>query len=165
MSPEDARSYVRKLHALVDELTAPIAAAHGKHLVCKSGCSACCVDGLTVFEVEADILRESAPDLFQEAPAAVGCALLGPDGACRAYAARPYVCRTQGLPLRWAEDGVERRDICTLNDVGPVEALPVAACWTLGPVEARLRTVQEAVDGGEGRRVALRDLFGPQPRA
>lgn len=104
--------------------------------------------------MEAERIRRDFPAVLQEAPATEGCAFLGPDGGCRVYAARPYVCRTQGLPLRWAEAGVEHRDICPLNDEGPpIEGLPIEACWTIGPVEARLAAVSQ------GDRVALRSLF------
>ena len=55
---------------------------------------------------------------------------------------------------------MERRDICPLNEAGePLEALRPDDCWTLGPVEDRLRRIQEARDGGAGRRVTLRSLF------
>ena len=44
------------------------------------------------------------PEVLRSEPHPPGaCAMLDADGACRVYAARPYVCRTQGLPLRWAE--------------------------------------------------------------
>ena len=79
---------------------------------------------------------------------------LGSEGECRIYAIRPYVCRTQGLPLRWIEDDIDYRDICELNDV-PVETLEPEACWTIGEFEERLARMQ-----GDGKRVALRDLFG-----
>ncbi|MBK7707050.1 MAG: hypothetical protein IPJ30_15135 [Acidobacteria bacterium] len=49
------------------------------------------------------------------------CAFLDQD-ACRIYPDRPYVHRTQGLPLRWIEDDLEEafkyRDICPLNEAG-----------------------------------------------
>jgi len=92
-----------------------------------------------------------------------GCAFLDDAGACRIYPHRPYVCRTQGLPLRWAEDEgdavVERRDICPLNAEGLlIEDLPAEAMWTLGPVERRLAAAQ-ARTGDPERRVPLRALF------
>ena len=125
------------------------------------------MDGITVFEVEAERIRLAHPELLRTGtPHPAGaCAFLGDAGECRVYAERPYVCRSQGLPLRWLEEDahgerVERRDICPLNEAGePLEALPETACFTLGPCEGRLRRIQEAGDGGTGRRVALRALF------
>ena len=112
------------------------------------------------------------------APHAEGaCAFLDVDGGCRIYADRPYVCRTQGLPLRWLEDqeehAVELRDICPLNEVGePIERLPAQDCWTLGLFEerlARLELASRASAAPSGRasepipagaqRTALRALF------
>jgi hypothetical protein len=158
---------VRALHDEVDRAAAALAERHRARLRCGRGCHACCVDGITVFEVEAERIRRAHPELLRSGqPHAAGaCAFLGDAGECRVYEDRPYVCRTQGLPLRWldtepAEAPVERRDICPLNEAGaPLESLPAEDCWTLGPVEARLRRLQERVDGGSTRRVALRDLF------
>lgn len=117
-----------------------------------------------MFEVEAERIRSAHAELLRDgSPHPPGaCAFLGDAGECRIYADRPYVCRSQGLPLRWTEEEeqVERRDICPLNAEGePLESLPAADCFTLGPFEARLRRLQDAQDGGRGLRVALRTLF------
>ncbi len=163
--PQDARdravAYVERLHGAVDELVAPIGAKLSARLVCRKGCSGCCADDLSIFEVEAELIQRRHPEALLAPPAPPGrCAMLTPDGACRVYSARPYVCRTQGYPLRWAEDEAEKRDICPLNDDGSdLTELPEALCWTLGPVERRLASAQALIDGGEGRRVAIRDLF------
>jgi hypothetical protein len=166
-SADDAVAALRALHDEVDAQAARLAARHAGRLHCGRGCSACCVDGLTVFEIEAERIRRGHPDLLARAePHAPGaCAFLDAEGACRIYADRPYVCRTQGLPLRWLDEDageglVERRDICPLNEAGPpLEALPEDACWTLGPIEQRLASLQAAYRGGASRRVALRALF------
>ena len=155
-----------RFHDEVERDAAALAARHRERLQCRRGCTDCCVDELTVFEVEAERIRRGAARLLDEGtPHPAGaCAFLGRDGACRIYADRPYVCRTQGLPLRWIEeraDGVpvEFRDICPLNEEGPlVEALDEDACWTLGPAEGRLAAIQQAF-GGDLQRVRLRDLF------
>jgi Fe-S-cluster containining protein len=156
-SKPSAVDLVDRLHLAVDAMTAPIAAAHGEHLACRRGCSGCCVDDLTVFEVEAQaIVRKHRALLEEGTPHPPGrCAFLDEEGACRIYAERPYVCRTQGLPLRWLEDDHEARDVCALNLVGvAIEELPESACWTLGPAEEKLAQLT-----GEGRRVSLRSLF------
>jgi hypothetical protein len=174
--PPSVQAYVVQLHALVDQLLAPLHRDHAERLMCRRGCSDCCVDNLTVFEVEADRIRGRLAALAEDGadltPGPSGaCALLDPSGACRVYAERPYVCRSQGLPLRWGDDTpdgpVEHRDICPLNDTDePLDALPAEACWTLGPVEARLASAQQAAQQARGeaedaplRRVALRDLL------
>lgn len=166
----DEVSWVERLHAVVDELTAPVRAAHEGRLACRAGCAGCCQDDLTVFEIEAEVIRRRHPELLlRGAPHAPGgCAFLDDAGLCRVYDARPYVCRTQGLPLRWLdedEDGetFEARDVCPLNLEGvPLEELPAEALWTLGPIEQRLADRQAAVSGAPSR-VALRDLFQRSP--
>jgi hypothetical protein len=163
----EADELLRRLHSEVDADARRLSALHAARLVCRIGCSECCVDGLTVFEVEADNIRRHHPDLLAAGlPHPEGrCAFLEAAGACRIYAHRPYVCRTQGLPLRWIEErpdggGAELRDICPLNEAGPpIETLPESACWTLGPVEGRLAQLQASRDGGRLRRVPLRALF------
>jgi len=158
---------VEAIHREVDVLAHEIAARHGTRLKCGRGCATCCVDDLTVYEVEAERIRRSFPDLLRtgQPNAAGACAFLDESGACRIYAVRPYVCRTQGLPLRWFEEDeqdeiVEERDICPLNLEGPALAtLPDESCWLIGPFEERLAELQARKDGGAMRRVALRDLF------
>jgi Fe-S-cluster containining protein len=152
-----------ELHAEVDRRASALAQRHGGRLVCRRGCFDCCVDGITVFEVEAERIRTGAAELLATAqPHPPGrCAFLGGEGECRIYALRPYVCRTQGLPLRWLDEerGVELRDICPKNDEGePIEELAPEECWTLGEVEERLAVLQ-LERYGSLRRVALRDLF------
>lgn len=168
---ELCRTLVLSLHREIDLMAAGVAGQH--NLQCRRGCSSCCVDDLTVFEVEADRIRDAFPDLLASGrPGPAGaCAFLDSDGACRIYDARPYVCRTQGLPLRWFEDDdeeevVELRDICPLNaDEVPPETLNDEACWTIGPFEERLAALQEAADGGALLRTPLRALFRATPPA
>jgi Fe-S-cluster containining protein len=160
--------WIERFHAAVDEVAKPIASGHGERLRCRAGCHACCADGITVFEVEADRIVARHEELLEHGDPHPegGCAFLDSEGRCRIYEERPYVCRTQGLPLRWIdedEEGApfEARDICPLNDEGgpPLEELEAEALWTIGPFEEKLAERQRAVDGGEGRRVALRELF------
>ena len=166
MSPasDEALANLIALHEEVDHQAAALQELHADRLQCRRGCASCCVDDLSVFEVEAVRIRIACADVLAEAPHGPGgCAFLDAEGACRIYDHRPYVCRTQGLPLRWADPdqpGIERRDICPLNEAGaPVETLPAGACWELGPVEARLAAMDGR--GGPRARVRLRDLFTP----
>ncbi len=169
-SRAELSSRLEAFHRDVDAAAADAAAGLGPRLRCARGCSGCCRDGLRVFEIEAERIRRGARALLDEgsAHAPGACAFLDAEGACRIYALRPYVCRTQGLPLRWfdrsdAGEPVELRDICPLNEPGdpPLSALPESACWLLGPHEAELHALARAWDGA--RRVALRDLFAAPP--
>lgn len=173
--PPEVIAQVRRLHLSIDGSARRLEVLHASRLQCRRGCSDCCVDDLTVSVAEAArIVHENAELLAGGAPGpAGGCAMLDRDGACRIYGSRPYVCRTQGLPLRWVEtDGavtgatpVEHRDICPKNEPGPgtgipaLENLPSDACWTLGAAE-RVLAALDQLAAGAGRRVALRDLFG-----
>ena len=155
------------LYRDLDRMVKHLVELHGERLQCKNRCSMCCVDGVTVFEIEAENIRRHYSDLLEGGvahPEGV-CAFLDENGRCRIYEHRPYVCRTQGLPLRWIEereDGeiVELRDICTKNEAGtPIEELDAGACWTIGPFEERLAELQFKRHGTMTRK-ALRELFG-----
>lgn len=176
---------LQQIHGRIDTETARLNALHGARLKCGKGCSMCCVDDITVVEAEADNIRLHHADLLRNGtPHERGmCAFLDGDGACRIYAQRPYVCRSQGLPLRWLDSDdsgnrIEHRDICPLNEAGPdLVTLPVEACWTIGWAEGALAQLQDRLDGRDPlsfdededdedesnaqapRRVALRDLF------
>lgn len=154
-------------HLEVDTQAAEPADHLGDRLRCRTGCTACCRDDITVFTVEAALIRRHFSEFIaRDQPHPEGkCAFLSAAGACRIYPHRPYVCRTQGLPLRFFDldrQGltVEFRDICPINEPGspPLDQLPEAACWTIGPAEGRLAELQHAF-GGHLRRVTLRSLF------
>ncbi|HEY0142803.1 MAG TPA: YkgJ family cysteine cluster protein [Thermoanaerobaculia bacterium] len=151
------------IHEDVDARAGELAQWHAQRLQCRRGCFDCCVDDITVFEIEADKIRAGAAELLSSAvPHEKGrCAFLGSEGECRIYELRPYVCRTQGLPLRWLdhEAQAEYRDICPKNDEGePLEELAEEECWTLGETEEQLAALQLA-RYGKLQRVRLRDLF------
>ena len=155
-----------QMYAEVDALSNHLAQIHSARLHCGRGCSSCCVDGLTVYEIEAENIRRHHTEFLETAtPHEKGaCAFLDEEGSCRIYEQRPYVCRTQGLPLRWFEETeedeiAELRDICPLNEEGePIENLKEEECWTIGTFEQRLADLQHEFDD-EMKRVALRDLF------
>ena len=164
-SSEEPLQAVHELHAEVDASAMELARVHAARLECRRGCSACCLDDLTVLGVEAQRIEREFSHVLEEAPGpAGGCAFLDEAGGCRVYAARPYICRTQGLPLAMFHEDAEgeiheERAICELNVEGPpLESLDLDDCWVIGPVEQRLVTLQENLDGA-ARRVSLRGLF------
>jgi Fe-S-cluster containining protein len=121
--PELLNSYF-SLRDRVDRFAASVRARYRELIQCKVGCSSCCQAGLTLTMIEAVVLGE-ALDVSEEnihlqagqSPLSENgsCALLTEDRACSAYLARPLVCRTHGLALRYSD----RSDIvhCELNFV------------------------------------------------
>ena len=138
-----ALTILSEWHSNIDAKVKPLEELHKNRLECRGGCSQCCVDDLSVFEVEADRIRTHCQDVLTETP--------HPKGAC-------------ALPLRWLEEGedevLEYRDICELNDKGtPLEELEPEVFWTLGESEGELAQMQFEAHGGEMTRVKLRELF------
>ena len=170
MTGAAARRRLTALHREVDDRAARLIAALPGPLVCQRGCVDCCIDDLTVFSLEADLIRHHHQALLASATAhPVGaCAFLGADGGCRIYRQRPYVCRTQGLPLRWQAENeagqvVEMRDICPLNEPALDSTLVELApqhCWQLGEFEGRLASLAAEAQGEfVAVRESLRGLF------
>ncbi len=168
-----ALKLVEAVHQAVNRDVAPLLERHASRLNCRAGCSDCCVDDLSVFEVEADRIRSQYGAWLETAvPHAPGaCAFLDEVGRCRIYDARPYVCRTQGLPLRWfeeneAEEIVEQRDICPLNAEGDsLETLSESELWQLGLVEQELLQIQHQLEIAEQRSRGAGDTSGEQKSA
>ena len=163
---EESLEDLTQFYEAVDARAHFLANKHVERLNCRKGCAGCCIDGVTVWSIEAENIRQTSGELLKnEAPNENGgCAFLDQTGACRIYESRPFVCRTQGLPLRWFdevdEETYELRDICPLNDFGePIEELNEDDCWTIGEFEHRLADLQTDFQAGEMKRIALRKLF------
>lgn len=171
---EDPRAALARLHEATSARFERTLAAVGHLPGCGRGCADCCVDELTVWQIEADHMRAWLIERIQRDPAFVlkvgpegACAFLS-EGRCQVYGARPYVCRSQGAVLRWLEDDGEsireRRETCPVHLRGvDLERLPEAALFHIGPAEGELvslATRQLASTGGRGlpRRVGLRQL-------
>lgn len=121
-----------KLRNEVVRLAERLTERYANHLVCRAGCSACCRHHLSVFKVEADILREAIGrlpedlrerirrqsedvDRLEALGEPVSCPLLV-DDRCAVYESRPLICRTQGLPLLFENEEDEQEvDFCPLN--------------------------------------------------
>lgn len=164
---DTAIKQLQKFHSEIDHKVQELEKIHSERINCKPGCASCCVDELTVFEIEAENIKQNYSDLLSsENSAEKGrCAFLNNEDRCRIYDHRPYVCRTQGLPLSWIEeleDGnlAEMRDICPLNDKSePIENIPSENCWIIGPAEQQLFELQNLFNKNSVKRVYLRDLF------
>ena len=133
------------LHEKVGAFFGRIAAKHADQITCASGCSGCCNQSLSLFQVELQQLKgavESLPapalerlkarltaGLEVEDPSALACPLLD-DHRCVVYDARPTICRSHGVPVlvRGSDEGDEltqgelaRRDVCPLNFSGALD--------------------------------------------
>lgn len=108
---------------------------YAQQMKCASGCSHCCIGGLSIFTWEAELIiqwftslsSEQRSELLNkweknqnhdftdvEGRAARPCSFLV-DNQCSIYPRRPIICRTQGMGLKWQEGGKILRDCCPLN--------------------------------------------------
>ena len=113
-----------QLIAALDTEIARIGEMHGATLSCGPGCASCCL-AFSVLPIEAACLREAIGALPLPSQEQLGCNLtegddrcpLLIDDLCSVYAARPVICRTQGLPLAYVDEEREAIEIsaCPLN--------------------------------------------------
>ncbi len=92
---------------------------------CKKGCSQCCMTDISVFDIEADRIREYVKTValdnekkrqlksLWEVKTEEGACHFLVDKQCTIYEARPVICRTQGLPLFLSTEN--SLDFCPLN--------------------------------------------------
>ena len=174
-APDDgALVALARLHDATSARFEGTLAAVGATPGCGRGCADCCLDDLSVWQIEADHIAAWLAEHALKNPTFIlkighigACAFLN-DGRCQVYGARPYVCRSQGAVLRWYEDDgqqvSERRDTCPIHLQGvALDRLPEAALFDIGPAEGELvslATSQLASKGGRGlpQRVGLRQL-------
>jgi Fe-S-cluster containining protein len=130
---------------ILDAALAESARKSGPWLVCRLGCTECCIGPFPITQLDAVRLREGLAELEQSDPARAArvlhrsreavargaeneedpCPALDPEtGGCDLYAARPVTCRTFGPPVRW---GAEPLGICELNFDGATDE-EIAAC-------------------------------------
>lgn len=164
MSPHTTAAALVELHERTDRRFAD--ATQNLAIRCGEGCHSCCADELTVWVPEAqriaDHVRSAAVTITRHPPGK--CAFLTLQGACQVYAARPYVCRSQGAVLRYNDGDGEQRATCA-EHLGHVDlnTLSIAATFAIGPAEAELLSIATAELGGRGgrglpERVGLREL-------
>ncbi|WP_437962552.1 YkgJ family cysteine cluster protein (plasmid) [Sorangium sp. So ce119] len=173
MSPPP-RDRLRELFTKVDAFFAHASARHGARMACRTGCSDCCRRRFSVTSLEADALREALAALPEADRAALAararagdpgvCPALDGEGRCAVYAARPLICRTHGLPIRFAPAPETRAlpviDACPKNFVGEdlhaLEASSVLDQTTLSTVLAALDMAHaDAAGRPRGERVAI----------
>ena len=113
------RSFLEQITELISEVDSEcrrLEELHSGLIVCKKGCSSCCMD-FSIFPVEffsiKEMLKGRKISINRDAPEGDCPMLVG--GLCSIYEFRPFICRTHGLPLlSMGDDGWELTH-CELN--------------------------------------------------
>jgi uncharacterized protein len=193
--PPTALDRLGELFAKVDAFFGRAAARFpgADGITCHVGCADCCRRRFSVTAVEAEVMAEGLAALPAAAREALAtrarsgdpgtCPALEDDGRCAVYAFRPVICRTHGLPIRFAaEPGVGRVGGAPQTPAGPRQLPMVDACprnfgdrdLAALPGDAvldqtTLSTVLGAIDAARadeagrprGERVAIAALLAP----
>jgi Fe-S-cluster containining protein len=175
---------LRELFAKVDAFFARTGEAFPapSGITCHAGCNDCCQQRLSVTAIEAEVIEEGLAGLAPTVRQALSARARSPepqcpallDGRCAIYAFRPVLCRTHGLPIRYANgaEGGPRRlpvmgahvDACPRNYAGrDLASLPTSAVLD----QATVSTVLGALDAARadelgrerGKRVDLASLL------
>lgn len=165
-SDENLANYLSLL-SRVDQLCAKICEEFTAEIVCRAGCSGCCRH-LTLFPVEAANLTGAVAALSAEVksllagrldwPENGSCPLLLHD-CCLVYEERPVICRTHGLPLLAAADGLKTIDCCPEN-FRAVESLPGSAVINLDTLNSTLVAINAKFIGdNDDERFGGKDRF------
>lgn len=113
-----------ELRAKVDKRGEELTTQHGKQLKCRKGCDSCC-ESINVFPIEFYAIQNALKEQKIALPKRKfnrfrkSCMFLV-DGACSIYQVRPFICRTQGLPLMYQNMNGEGYEVshCQLNFKG-----------------------------------------------
>jgi len=120
-------TYIHDYHQLLAALDTEIVRIgeiHGATLSCGPGCASCC-RAFSVLSIEAACVQEAIASLDKARQERLSrnlaegddrCPLLI-DDLCSVYAARPVICRTQGLPLAYVDEERQAIEVsaCPLN--------------------------------------------------
>lgn len=170
LTPETIADTVIQFYQKVDDACEVLLKNLSKnniHLNCKKGCCRCCQDNLTMTQAEAAVIHKLFPDIGSETPHPAGkCPFLNHEGLCRIYPARPYICRTHGLPMRWLDDTddpetspLEQRDICEINDdCLDILQIPSDLCWSSETAETQL-ALMNICTFNDHKRIPMRAFF------
>lgn len=147
---DPARAY-QALTEKLDEFSRRVRERHPGRFRCAPGCDDCCRRSLSLFSFEAERLARAAGRLAPRRRAGVirraeqtiedpqaPCPLLE-EGLCLAYAERPVICRTHGLPLLVPGEGTLSLCVHNLKDVGRLDGDCVL---DLEPLNRILSTIQ-----------------------
>jgi hypothetical protein len=162
-----------ELYARLDAFFAKVHRAHAAAIQCRPGCTDCC-RRFSITRVEAALVREAVAALDPAVREAIAgrarrdedaCPALLDDGRCGVYAARPAICRTHGLPIRFTDP--DRRALPVVSacekNFGGVDLAALAGDTldqrAVSTVLAALEALHAAETGEAIARVPIADLF------
>lgn len=181
MKSTTLRERLDELFLKVDAFFDRARSRHAQGITCHAGCDECCRRRFSVTMLEAVAIREALGGLPVEARerlrrrATEGdrsvCPALEGDGRCSIYGARPMICRTHGLPIRFGGQAEGRSpralpviDACPKNFVGEdLGALDAASVLDQGTLSTVLGALDAAYADSAGRprgeRVSIEELL------
>ena len=148
---------------------------HAATLSCGPRCTSCC-QAFSVLPIEAACLREAIAALPSASQERLGrnltenperCPLLI-DDLCGIYAARPVICRTQGLPLAYVDEERQAIEVsaCPLNFPDDYAFTPEELLF-MDQFNARLSEINRVwcleQNLPPDRRIPLREVVCPDP--
>lgn len=165
---------LREFHQKIDNFFNDKSTKFSNQIQCKVKCDQCCHVDLSIFEIEKQNIlewcdqldsislnelivklktqQEKGKDLFGNL--VEPCVFLF-DGQCSIYAARPTLCRTQGLPMIRKDEYEASLDCCPLNFVDvEIEIEDCLATDTVNLVLARLNMELDKM----GKRTSLKEI-------
>jgi Fe-S-cluster containining protein len=162
MAEEVSLARDRELIQIVDQALAEAARRSGPWLVCRLGCTSCCMGEFPITPLDARRLRQGMAELDAREPGRAErvrerarhfsagddepCPALDPEtGACDLYAARPITCRAFGPPVRCGDEAV---GVCELCYHGATDE-EIAACEVEIDPEGLESALVEELGGGE----------------
>jgi hypothetical protein len=112
LTTDDSLKSYLAFRTRIDRFIESVRARYSEQIACGPRCTECCQAGLTLVMIEAVFLgaalgiseervhlQAGQPPIFVEGQ----CALLVKDNLCTAYNARPLICLSHGLPLRYPD--------------------------------------------------------------
>lgn len=116
MNTEAFEQYIN-LRDSLDNRISELYATHSDYVQCKHKCSSCCINfGILAVEKYYILHAIENSSKYTTQHEDETCAFLW-NNSCSIYAHRPFICRTQGLPIVYLQEdtGVYELSVCELN--------------------------------------------------
>jgi hypothetical protein len=166
----DVLARYRELCAWCDAFYTAVYRRQKARMKCRQGCGMCCILR-NASPIEAAVIRDYLAGDGRDVPALARnrsdpkemCPLLVSD-ECSIYPARPIICRTHGLPMRYRRTGVMQSCIENFRDID-TDGLDPGLVLDMDKVTQNLMRLNLAycrivgLEGTAGERVSLASLI------